>query len=270
MASIRTANVSAGFECHIDHARKIEELDLHYAPGTSVELLFGLSLRSRERARTGRVESASLKDFVVIDFTPNEASSAVIAAAMNQVEEAAEARLPIVIVQCHGWPLDGTARAQIASSIRDVAAGLEGHAAVAAVLFTASDVDCDTVFRTIDDLHEAVIGGPEGQSSAVWCPPFLVVGVTGLPMWSGGTPALRRLLYRMLEGETIEYADSGITALAPREADYLKVEQDWFGGAGPSRIRLRVSSHDVDNAVGAHLKARLERALASRTGGQIL
>lgn len=262
MTNVRTSNVCPGFECHSDRPSRIAELSLQYVPGTSVELFFGLGLRNRDRARGERLESVDLKDLVVLDAGVNEAVATLVSRALNEVENVSGARLPIVILQMDGWPRDREARTELALGIREVAAGLEGNAALAVVFDAASDVDCDTVFRTMDDLSESLDADTgNAANAAAWYPPFLIMSATGRPLWSGGTTMLRGLLYRMLEGETIGLDDPDVTDLSGSARDYLLIEQDWFGGAGPRRARLRVAPHDIDRAVAGHLEAKLARFL---------
>jgi hypothetical protein len=257
LVSVRTANVAAGFECREAPPTDIADPDLHYVPGTAVELFFGLALRSRQRLRGETAEAVDLKDVLVLDAGNSEPASQLTERALALVEASEDARLPVVVLLIDGWPRDRDARATLAHSLCEVAAALEGHAAVCAVLDAASDVDCDTVFTTIDELHEtpAAEGGePE------WRTPLLVLSTTGRPLWASGTHQLRGLLYRLLDGETIDIDGPSVLGLDERSISYLQVEQEWFSGT--SRVvSLRVTPPDIDRAIAVALAAKLGLAV---------
>jgi hypothetical protein len=137
-----------------------------------------------------------------------------------------------------------------------------GLTGMAVLLAGASDADCDAAFGALDEIREeSDQSWRERWQMLEWWPPFLILSATGGARWSGGSSALRGLLYKMLTGEAIQTDSSEVRTLPPEDQEFLNSERDWFGTQGNHCLNLRVLPSDIDAAISNSVAVRLGAVL---------
>jgi hypothetical protein len=261
--TIRSGNASGGYWYpHITSEAFVDD-SLAYAPGTTVEVALGMTLGARPH---GPIETAAVQVSANLIFaragdrTGDRHRLTVVASEALRVDVGPH---PILVLVISGWPGDRSHRTDLALEVRATAKALERRAGLVVVLPSASEPDIRSTFAPLDELGEAEVGRGQMWDLGEWTPPALIIAANGSPVWAGGSEKVRKLLYSLLGGHSVDL-DRAVQSFRRRSAerDYLLVERDWLSVDEEAKARLRVTLAAIDELVAERVEATLLRELA--------
>jgi hypothetical protein len=262
--TIRAGNASGGYWYPNIASQPFVDEGLAYTPGTTVEVSLGMTLRGRPHGPTepeGRREPANLIFARYnVSRSPISRITDVVLDALPNMEGRPH---PIVVLVVSGWPEDRSGRTSLALEVRDSAKHLERRAGLAVVLTGASEAEIRSTFAPLDELDEADVSQAQMWDLGQWTPPTLIIAADGASVWTGGSESVRKLLYSLLAGHTLDL-NRAVRSFRRRSAerDYLVVERDWMSADENARVTLRVMPSLIDELLAKHVEESIKAKLA--------